>query len=323
MGWLREAASTFTSMRALVTGSLGFAGTHLCQHLAEAGDDVVGVDRDDADLTDPSATARVVAAHRPEVVYHLAGAADVGASWRDPVGTWAANATATLHLLEAARAHGARRVLVVSSADVYGMVQPEDLPLTEESEVRPTSPYAASKLAAEQLARQAWLGHGLETVRVRAFNHIGPGQRPDFVAPSIATSIAQNEQTGATEIPIGDLSPRRDFTDVRDVVRAYRLLMAHGTPGDVYCVCSGRDLAIQDLADILVGLAETPIELRRDPDRLRPVDIPALLGSSDKIRSATGWQPEYAIHDTLADLMTESRLRVRSDIATQGTRTEA
>ncbi len=307
-------------MRALVTGSLGFAGTHLCQHLADSGDEVIGVDRNDADLTDPVAAERVVAANRPEVIYHLAGAADVGASWRDPVGTWTANATATLYLLEAARTHGVRRVLVVSSADVYGKVREEELPLTEESPVRPTSPYAASKLAAEQVARQAWLGHGLETIRVRAFNHIGPGQRPDFVAPAIATSIARNEQNGTTEIPIGDLSPRRDFTDVRDVARAYRLLMEHGAPGELYCVCSGEAIAIQQLADTLVSMAETPMQLQTDPDRLRPVDIPVLRGSSDKLRAATGWTPRHTITDTLADLMAESRLRVRSDIATQGTR---
>jgi GDP-4-dehydro-6-deoxy-D-mannose reductase len=307
-------------VRALVTGSLGFAGTHLCQHLATVGDEVTGVDRDDADLTDPEAAERVIAAHRPEVVYHLAGAADVGASWRDPVRTWTANATATLYLLEAARTHGVRRVLVVSSADVYGTVREEELPLDEESPVRPTSPYAASKLAAEQLARQAWLGHGLETIRVRAFNHIGPGQRPDFVAPAIASAIAHNEQTGATEIPIGDLSPRRDFTDVRDVARAYRLLMEHGAPGEAYCVCSGVDIAIQDLADTLVSMAEAPMTLETDPDRLRPVDIPVLRGSSDKLRATTGWTPEHSITDTLADLMAESRLRVRSDIATQGAR---
>ncbi|MDE0803778.1 MAG: GDP-mannose 4,6-dehydratase [Acidimicrobiales bacterium] len=307
-------------MRALVTGSLGFAGTHLCQHLAEMGDDVIGVDRDDADLTDPSATERVVAAHHPEVVYHLAGAADVGSSWRDPIGTWEANATATLHVLEAARSHGVRRVLVVSSADVYGIVDAADLPLTEETEARPTSPYAASKLAAEQLARQAWLGHGLETIRVRAFNHIGPGQRPDFVAPAIAIAIAQNERTGAGDVPIGDLSPRRDFTDVRDVVRAYRLLMDQGEPGDVYCVCSGQDLAIQDLADTLVSMAEAPMRLQTDADRLRPVDIPVLRGSSDKLRRTTGWEPRHTIADTLADLMAESRLRVHADIATQETR---
>lgn len=309
-------------MRALVTGSLGFAGTHLCAHLREEGDVVIGVDRDDADLTDPTAAERLLAAHQPEVVYHLAGAADVGASWRDPVGTWDANATATLHLLEAARTLGVRRVLVVSSADVYGAVQEDELPLDESSPLRPTSPYAASKVAAEQLARQAFLGHGLETIRVRAFNHIGPGQRPDFVAPAIATAIAQNELSGATEVPIGDLSPRRDFTDVRDVVRAYRLLMVHGHAGDVYCVCSGRDIAIQDLADTLVSMAEAPMELRTDPDRLRPVDIPVLRGSNRRLRDVTGWTTTHTIDETLAALMAESRLRVRSDNATQATRTQ-
>lgn len=308
-------------MRALVTGSLGFAGTHLCAHLRDMGDVVLGVDRDDADLTEPTSAERLLAAHQPEVVYHLAGAADVGASWRDPVGTWASNATASLYLLEAARTTGVQRVLLVSSADVYGSVREDELPLDETSPLQPTSPYAASKVAAEQLARQAWLGHGLETVRVRAFNHIGPGQRPDFVAPSIATAIAQNEQTGASEIPIGDLSPRRDFTDVRDVVRAYRLLMERAAPGEVYCVCSGRDLAIQEIADTLVGMADAAMELRTDPDRLRPVDIPVLRGSNRKLRDTTGWTPAHAIEDTLADLLDESRLRVRSDIANRSTRT--
>ncbi len=307
-------------MRALVTGSLGFAGTHLCAHLREQGDAVIGVDRDDADLTDPTAAERLIGAHQPEVVYHLAGAADVGASWRDPVGTWASNATASLHLLEAARTLGVHRVLIVSSADVYGAVSESDLPLDESSPLRPTSPYAASKVAAEQLARQAWLGHGLETIRVRAFNHIGPGQRPDFVASAIATAIAQNEQSGASEIAIGDLSARRDFTDVRDVVQAYRLLMIDGEPGEVYCVCSGRDIAVQDLADKLVSMADAPMELRTDPDRLRPVDIPVLRGSNRKLHDTTGWSPAHSIDATLTDLMAESRLRVRSDIATHATR---
>lgn len=299
-------------MRALVTGSLGFAGTHLCTHLRDAGDEVIGVDRDDADLARAGAAQRILAAHRPEVVYHLAGAADVGASWRDPIGTWEANATATLYLLEAARSLGVRRVLVVSSADVYGVVREDELPLDETSPLRPTSPYAASKLAAEQIARQAWLGHGLETIRVRAFNHIGPGQRPDFVASAIASAIAKNEQTGETEIPIGDLSPKRDFTDVRDVVRAYRFLMERADPGEVYCVCSGEAIAVQELADTLVAMASHPMTLRTDPERLRPIDIPVLLGSNRRLHEATGWQPTTAMEQTLADLLEESRLRVQS-----------
>jgi GDP-4-dehydro-6-deoxy-D-mannose reductase len=307
-------------MRALVTGSLGFAGTHLCAHLRASGDEVIGADRDDADLTEPDAADRLFRVHEPEVVYHLAGAADVARSWRDPVGTWAANATATLYLLEAARAHGVRRVLVVSSADVYGTVAEEELPLTEESPLRPTSPYAASKLAAEQVARQAWLGHGLETIRVRAFNHIGPGQAPAFVAPALATAIARNELTGETEIPTGNLTPRRDFTDVRDVARAYRALMERGEPGDVYCVCSGEAIAIQDLADRLLSMTTAPMELVTDPSRHRPVDIPVLRGDNAKLRAATGWAPEHSIDDTLRDLLDECRTRARADVATQGTR---
>lgn len=305
-------------MRALVTGSLGFAGTHLCAHLREAGDEVIGLDRDDGDLTDPRTAHRLLAAHRPEVVYHLAGAANVAQSWRDPVGTWEANATATLYLLEAARTLDVRRVLLVSSAEVYGTVTEDELPLDEDSPVRPASPYAASKLAAEQLARQAWIGHGLETVRVRAFNHVGPGQSPGFVAPALATAIARNELSGDTEIPIGNLTPRRDFTDVRDVARAYRLLMEHGEAGDVYCVCSGRDIAIQELADTLVGMAAAPMELVTDADRYRPVDIPVLRGSNAKIHAATGWAPSYTITDTLGDLLDECRARARSDIASHG-----
>lgn len=305
-------------MRALVTGSLGFAGTHLCAHLRDAGDEVIGLDRSDGDLTDPRTAGRLLAAHRPEVVYHLAGAANVGESWRDPVRTWEANATATLHLLEAARTLDVRRVLIVSSAEVYGTVTEDELPLDEGSELRPTSPYAASKLAAEQLARQAWLGHGLETIRVRAFNHIGPGQSPGFVAPALATAIARNEVTGETEIPIGNLSARRDFTDVRDVARAYRLLMEAGEPGDVYCVCSGRDLAVQDLADTLVGMATHPMTLVTDPDRYRPVDIPVLRGSNHKIQAATGWAPSHTIAETLRDLLDECRARARSDVASHG-----
>ena len=307
-------------MRALVTGSLGFAGTQLRAHLRDSGDDVIGVDRDDGDLRDPSTVDRLFRAHEPEVVYHLAGAADVAASWRDPIGTWDTNATATLYLLEAARAHGVRRVLVVSSADVYGTVTEDELPLDEESPVRPTSPYAASKLAAEQVARQAWLGHGLETIRVRAFNHIGPGQAPAFVAPALATAIARNELTGETEIPTGNLSPRRDFTDVRDVARAYRALMADGEPGEVYCVCSGEAIAIQDLAERLLAMTDAPMELVTDPSRHRPVDIPVLRGDSTKLREATGWTPRHAIDDTLHDLLEECRTRARADIATQGTR---
>lgn len=303
-------------MRALVTGSLGFAGTHLCAHLRASGDDVVGLDRDAGDLTEPGVVDRLVGSHAPEVIYHLAGASNVGRSWRHPIETWEANATATLRLLEAARTAGVRRVLLVSSAEVYGTVEESELPLDESSPVRPASPYAASKLAAEQVARQAHLGHGLETILVRAFNHVGPGQAPGFVAPAIATAIARNERDGGEEIPIGNLSARRDFTDVRDVARAYRLLMERGDAGETYCVCSGRDVAIQDLADTMVDMAERPMRLVTDPDRYRPVDIPVLRGDNTRIRETTGWEPTIDLADTLADLLAECRTRVAAESRT-------
>lgn len=307
-------------MRALVTGAFGFVGTHLGTHLADAGDDVTGIDRDAGDITLPDVIDRLIATNRPEVIYHLAGAADVGASWRDPAGTWDVNATATLHLLEAARTHGVRRVIVVSSADVYGMVTPEDLPLNEASPVRPASPYAASKLAAEQLALQAWLGYGLETILVRAFNHIGPGQRPDFVASALATRVARNELTGETEIPVGNLSARRDFTDVRDVARAYRLLAESGIPGETYCVCSGIDVGIESLAETLLSMTDHHMTLVRDPERHRPVDLPVLRGDNTKLVKATGWAQRHALGDTLADILTECRRKAAADMATQTSR---
>ena len=178
------------------------------------------------------------------------------------------------------------RVLSVGSADVYGVVTEAELPLTEDSPLRPASPYAASKVAADFLGLQAFLGHGLGVIRVRAFNHLGPGQTDRFVAPALAARIAANERDGGDTVPVGDLSPRRDFTDVRDVVRAYRLLVERGAAGEVYNVCTGRDLAVQELADRLLTLARHPMRLEPDPALLRPVDIPVLRGDATKLRDA-------------------------------------
>ena len=306
-------------MRAVVTGGLGFVGQHLAQHLRAEGDDVTVLDHRGAsslDITDgPAVTARL-AAIEPEVVYHLAGWADVGASWNDPVGVFRVNAEGTLHVLRACRAAGVARVLAVASADVYGVVTEAELPLTEGSPLRPTSPYAASKLAADALAQQAFLGYGLGVVRVRPFNHLGPGQSEQFVAPAIAARIARAERDGTGTIPVGNLSARRDVTDVRDVVRAYRLLIEHGSPGEVYNVCTGEDLAVQALADLLVGLARSPIELVTDPALLRPVDLPVLRGDASKLRAATGWEPRIPIEQTVADLLDDMRERVRTETST-------
>jgi GDP-4-dehydro-6-deoxy-D-mannose reductase len=303
-------------MRAVVTGGLGFVGQHLVAHLVANGDDVTTLDRtgdQPVDITDGPAVTEALLTIAPDVVYHLAGWADVGASWRDPVGVLRVNAEGTLHVLRACEAASVERVLAVASADVYGVVTPADLPLTEASPLRPTSPYAASKAAADALALQAFLGHGLGVIRVRPFNHLGPGQSEGFVAPALAARIARAERDGLDSITVGNLSARRDMTDVRDVVRAYRLLVERGEPGEVYNVCSGRDIAIQELADILVGLARRPIALEPDPSLLRPVDLPVLRGDSSKLRAATGWAPELAVEQTLADLLDDMRARVGAE----------
>jgi GDP-4-dehydro-6-deoxy-D-mannose reductase len=301
-------------MRALVTGAHGFVGPHLVAHLRAHGDDVSVLDRSGpapVDITDGPAVADALATARPEVVYHLAGWADVGASWSDPVGAFRANAEGTLNVLLACRDAGVERVVSVGSADVYGVVEPADLPLTERSPLRPTSPYAASKAAAEQIAQQAHLGYGLGVISVRPFNHLGPGQSDRFVAPALAARIARAEHAGDDAITVGNLTARRDFTDVRDVVRAYRLLVERGEPGEIYNVCSGRDLAIQELADRLVAMAQRPIRLEPDPALLRPVDLPVLRGDAGRLHDATGWEATVPLEQTLADLLDDMRRRLR------------
>lgn len=299
-------------VRALVTGASGFVGRHLVHHLEALGQQVTAVDRttDGVDITDAAAVHRLVGEIAPDVVYHLAGWADVGGSWAAPVEAFRANAEGTLNLLLAAAEAGVKRVLAVSSADVYGIVTPEELPLTEDSPLRPASPYAASKVAADYLGLQAWLGRQLPVIRVRAFNHLGPGQTDKFVAPALASRVARAEIEGGDVITVGDLSARRDFTDVRDVVRAYQLLVENGEPGEVYNVCSGVDLAVQDLADQLVAQSRVPLRLEVDPSLLRPVELPVLRGSHDRLTAATGWQPEIPISQTITDLLEDWRTRL-------------
>jgi GDP-4-dehydro-6-deoxy-D-mannose reductase len=297
--------------KVLITGAAGFVGQHLTAHLEACGDEVIGVDRigpDGVDITDAEAVgpARKV---QPDAVYHLAGWADVGGSWKAPVEAFRANAEGTLNVLGAACEAGVHRVLAVSSADVYGKVDPSELPLTEDSPLRPASPYAASKVAADYLGLQAWLGRGLPVLRVRAFNHLGPGQTDKFVAPALASRIARAERDGNTApLPIGDLSARRDFTDVRDVVRAYRLLMEQGEPGEVYNVCSGVDLAVQDLADHCWPRLASRCASRPTPTCCARWRCPVLRGSHQRLTDATGWQPEISISQTLTDLLEDWRL---------------
>lgn len=299
-------------MRALITGAGGFVGAHLQRHLSDSGDEVLTTDRstDGLDILDAPALLDRFRRDRPEVVYHLAGASDVGGSWRTPQATFRANAEGTLNVLWAAREADVARVLTVGSADVYGKVTAQDLPIVEDQPLRPVSPYAASKCAADHVAQQAFLGYGQEVVRARPFNHLGPGQTDRFVAPALAGRVAANERSGESVVRVGNLSPQRDFTDVRDVVRAYRLLVTDGVAGRVYNVCSGRAIAVQELAEQFIAMATTPMSLEPDPELQRPVDIPVLLGDNSRLRADTGWEPQIPLSTTLSDLLEDRRRRL-------------
>jgi GDP-4-dehydro-6-deoxy-D-mannose reductase len=297
-------------MRALVTGAHGFVGRQLVDLLRRSGDTVTLLDRSGdppVDITDARAVRDAVAEHAPDAVYHLAAASHVGESWDAPDQVFRVNAEGALHLLQACIHAGVARVLVVGSADEYGAVTESDLPITEEAPLRPLTPYGASKVAADVLALQAYLGEGLPTIRVRAFNHTGPGQRASFLVPGLARRIADAERDGRDEIAVGALEPVRDLSDVRDVVRAYRLLVEHGEPGEVYNVCTGRGVTVADVADRLVRLSGRALRLTVAPELVRPVDVPNLVGDPAKLSAATGWSPEIALDTTLRDVLETAR----------------
>ncbi|MXW89795.1 MAG: NAD-dependent epimerase/dehydratase family protein [Acidimicrobiaceae bacterium] len=304
-------------VRALVTGASGFVGCHLVAHLAACGDEVT---TSEAEITDPEALEADFEGCRPDAVYHLAAQADVKASFTAAAATLRVNVEGTFNVLDAARRAGAGRVVVVSSADVYGRLDPDELPVGEATPMRPVTPYGASKAAAEMVCVQAGAARGLDVVRARAFNHLGPGQSDRFVAAALAVRIAQNERTGAKTVPVGNLKARRDFTDVRDVVRAYRLLAERGVCGEAYNVCSGTSLSVRDLADALMARARHPMRLTADDELFRPVDVAEVRGDPSKLRAATGWSPEVELEQTLdelldywRDLTPESELPPRGD----------
>jgi GDP-4-dehydro-6-deoxy-D-mannose reductase len=297
-------------MRVAVTGARGFVGPHLVEHLEASGDAVLGLDRhgpDSFDVTDPEAVHERFAAGAPEVVYHLAALSHVGESWKSPAASFRVNAEGTLNVLRVCTDLAVPRVVIVLSSEEYGRVDEADLPLTEESPLRPVTPYGAAKVAADFLALQAFLGDGLGVIRVRPFSHTGPGQSSRFVVPALAARIARAERDGIDEIPVGSLDAVRDLTDVRDVVRAYRLVAQDGVPGEVYNVCSGTGVSIQEIAGHLLARATRPIRLVADPGLMRPVDVPRLVGSNARLRAATGWAPGIPLDQTLADVLQSAR----------------
>lgn len=291
-------------MRAFVTGGHGFVGPYLLAHLAESGDDAVAPHQDEVDLDDQDAISKAVVDARPDAIYHLAALAHVGESWANPARTFDVNAVGTLRLLEAARLVDPKpRVLLIGSAEVYGPVTPADVPIEETRPLNPVTPYAASKVAAEYLGVQYNAGFGVPVVRARSFNHIGPGQAGRFLVSDLAARIAEAKRSGEGVLRVGNTTPRRDYTDVRDVVRAYRMLIASGVAGEAYNVCSGVDVSVDQLAKRLLELAGVDLAIETDPTLLRPVDVPVLVGSNAKLRQATGWAPSYSLDDTLRDVL--------------------
>jgi len=303
------------SRRVLITGASGFAGGHLAAACAAAGEEVVALSRSGApptDLLDPVATRGGVATAEPEVVYHLAALAHVGRSWSDPAATLAENQAMSLNLLEAVRTAAPRAVVVaVSSGEVYG--RPEALPVGERALLRPQNPYAVSKAAGDLLAGFYGDAHGLHVVRPRPFNHAGPGQPPLYAVASFACQVAAGLE--ARENPIrlvtGNPDARRDYTDVRDVVRAYRLLAEAGEPG-VFNVCSGRSASARELVAALGRVAGAEIEHVVDPELARAHEVTEIRGSAEKLRAATGWEPRIPLETTLADTIGWWRAEIRA-----------
>ena len=309
--------------RVVVTGAAGFAGSHLLERLAADGVNLfawshtrrtppvaVAAQWMAVDVLDRGAVDRAIAEIVPDAVYHCAGVAQSAGAADRIAATLATNVRGTLHVIDAIERHApSARVLVTSSALVYG---PSAEPLTEGAPLAPAGPYAVSKLAQDTLARRA-AGRGRHVIVARPFNHIGPRQSPDFVASSVARQVALIELGRMPpELRVGNLAARRDFTDVRDVVDAYVRMAASGAPGTCLNVCSGEGIAIHDLVQGLVERSSVPIEVVVDPARVRPIDVPVVVGSAAALVDATGWHRRHSLDRTLDDLLAWWREAIRA-----------
>lgn len=316
-------------MRVLITGINGFVGGHLAEYLLAATDwEIWGLARGTelrwptlrgrvqplaADLLYKASTEAAVRTAQPDIIFHLAAQAHVPTSFADPGTTLTSNLLAQLHVFEGVRAAELDPViLTVCTAEEYGAVRAEDLPVNEDTPLRPNNPYAVSKVAQDMLALQYFLAHKLRTIRVRPFNHTGPRQEAEYVLPAFARQVALIEAGNQEPVlSVGNLTARRDFTDVRDMVRAYHLAVLRATPGEVYNVGSGAAVAIQALLDRLLALSRVPITVQPDPARMRPADVPLVCCDPRRFHTCTGWKPEIPLDQTVEDTLNEWRERVR------------
>ncbi len=310
-------------MKILITGIAGFAGGHLCEHLlGTSGFEIVGIDRSPSpefqallgeqtpvvhacDLSDTGAVTDVLAAEKPDAVVHLAAMAQVAGAWERAGEILSTNITCTQSLLEAVRSGApAARTLLVSSSEVYGKVKPAELPLTEESPLRPNNPYSVSKVTTEYLGRCYAEAFGIEVVVARPFNHIGPRQQGNFVVASFARQVAAIEAGKAEPvIRVGNLESRRDFTDVRDVVRAYRLLVQEGVAGETYNIASGSSRAVSEILEILLELSTASPRVENIPELMRPSDTPDVRGDCRKLQALTEWSATIPLEQSLEDTL--------------------
>jgi len=318
-------------MRALITGIAGFAGSHLADLLLAKGYEIYGtvlkgeslrnidiikdrINLYNCDIVDEERVNQVVKEVNPERVCHLAAQSSAGKSFDNPKLTFEVNVLGTVNLLEALRKYCKKeslRILLVGSAEIYGVVAEKDLPISEEHPLRPISPYAASKAAVDLIGYQYYQSYKLNIIRTRAFNHTGPRQMETFVCASFAKQIAEIEK-GLKEpvIHVGNLDAKRDFSDVRDIAKAYWLVTEYCDPGEVYNICSGKSYSIKEALDILLSYAKVKIAIKQDPARMRASDVPILVGDSTKFRKQTGWKPEIIFEKTLKDTLDYWRERV-------------
>jgi GDP-4-dehydro-6-deoxy-D-mannose reductase len=305
-------------MRALVTGATGFVGRYLVTTLRRSGVEVSACggphDRYEEvlrlDLADAQTIRYALETARPTVIFHLAAQTSVPDALRTPMETYEANVLGTARLSEAVRGYSGGpppRIVFTSSAEVYGRRGRDELPLRENLDLRPANPYAASKAAAEAILLAEAHSFGLDVVIARAFNHIGPGQDERFVVPSLAMQLARIDAGAPPQLLVGNLAAARDFLDVRDVVNAYIALARDGERGEIYNVCSGGAVSIRDILRELIAIAHVPVEVREDPARMRPADVPILVGSAEKLCARTGWQPQLTLVRSLRDIYAAAR----------------